>query len=488
MGDVKSALRDLQTNYILIGATKTSRIAAAEDVRTLLAKEQTIQGYTPEFLNLKLQRQEALAGAEQSEITALIDYNTAMAQLYTATGTGLERNGVSFSAPNAIVEPKTSDLFPDFPSSRCAPRPTRSARNNRGALCRPRSPTSPPPSIASAPAASSPSPPKPCTASAPTRSVRRRSSRIYLLKDRLSINPLIVHVSGPDMAAKLVADWTPDAAALARMFWPGPLTLVLPRPVPGTGTATHRVASSPNTPIVGQALPLIVPDIVPAGGPTIAVRCPDHPVALSLLFGLGSPLVGPSANLSGGVSPTTAAHVRESFDPADVLILEGGPCRAGIESTVVSLAADRPRILRPGLIGAGEIATIIGRPVEEHAPASASSSTPSGPLPSPGLLARHYAPRTPARLLLADEIRWLLQGHTGSRGFVVIAHERMNIPPPHTLLVLPNDAQDFAFEIYAALRRADEQSPEAILIQRPPSDEGAWGAILDRLTRATAPP
>ena len=295
----------------------------------------------------------------------------------------------------------------------------------------------------------------------------RAVRRVYELKGRPGINPLIVHVSGPEMAARLVEEWTADAAALARMFWPGPLTIVLSRV---QGTATLRVAN-----------PLRVPDLVTAGGSTIGVRCPDHPVALALLFGLGSPLVGPSANPSGGISPTTAAHVSESFSPEDVLVLEGGPCRAGIESTVVSLAGERPRILRPGLIGAGEIAAVIGRPVEEG-----RITTGSGPLESPGLLARHYAPTTVARLVdlgeIADAVR-----EVGARGktAVVVTHRAFEVPPPHHLLALPNDAQEYAFHMYAALREADGLRADVILIAHPPSEEGAWGAILDRLRRAT---
>jgi outer membrane protein len=115
VADVKNSLRDLATNYVLIARTRTSRIAAAEDYRTLLAEEDTIQGLTPEFLNLKLQRQQALSAAEQQEVSALVDYNNSMARLYTATGTALERNRIRFSAPPARLDPRTSDLFPDFP-------------------------------------------------------------------------------------------------------------------------------------------------------------------------------------------------------------------------------------------------------------------------------------------------------------------------------------------------------------------------------------
>ncbi len=292
--------------------------------------------------------------------------------------------------------------------------------------------------------------------------------RVYELKGRPSINPLIVHVSGPEMAARLVDEWTADADALARMFWPGPLTIVLPRAVAG---------SSPRA-----ASPFIVPDLVTAGGGTIGVRCPDHPVALALLFGLGSPLVGPSANPSGGISPTAAAHVAESFRAEDVLVLEGGACRAGIESTVISLAGGRPRILRPGLIGAGEIAAVIGRTVDEG-PMPPSTG---GPLASPGLLARHYAPKTPARLVdlaaLADAVR---EEETRGRRVAVLTHAPFEVRSPHQMLVLPRDAEEYAFHLYAALREADALRTDAILIARPPSEDGTWRAILDRLTRAT---
>jgi L-threonylcarbamoyladenylate synthase len=290
--------------------------------------------------------------------------------------------------------------------------------------------------------------------------------RVYALKGRPANNPLIVHVSGPEMAARLVREWTADADALARMYWPGPLTLVLPRAPAAEGKQR-------------------VPDVVTGGGDTIAVRCPDHPVALSLLFGLGSPLVGPSANPSGRVSPTTAAHVREAFAPEDVMVLEGGPCRAGIESTVVDLSCARARILRPGLIGAGEIAAVLGRPVQEGPVEIAPGS-----LPSPGLLARHYAPRTPARLFEPGELSALLREAEASPqgGAVVISHDELAVScPPHTHMAMPSDPEHYAFHLYSSLREADEVKPAIILIQRPPNELGVWQAILDRLLRATTP-
>jgi len=287
--------------------------------------------------------------------------------------------------------------------------------------------------------------------------------RVFQLKGRPAINPLIVHVSGPEMATRVVAEWTDDAAALARAFWPGPLTIVLPK--------ADRV-----------------PAIVTAGGPTVGVRCPDHPVALALLFGLGSPLVGPSANLSGQISPTDAEHVRQSFRPEDVLVLEGGPCRTGIESTVVSLA-DRARVLRRGMIAAGEIAAVIGRPVAEPSDVGLATAAPStGPLPSPGQLPRHYAPRSPARLFDSPDLPALLRDPAlAQRGAVVIAYDGPPVTPPHRLIRMPRDPQDYAYQMYAALREADALKPAIILVQRPPRDPGLWEAISDRLRRATSP-
>ncbi len=303
--------------------------------------------------------------------------------------------------------------------------------------------------------------------------------RVYALKGRPAINPLIVHVSGPEMAARLVTDgaWNDDAALLARMYWPGPLTLVLPR---ATGTATLRVAPDDSNPTrsVGVPTPMPVPDLVTAGGPTIAVRCPDHPVALALLFGLGTPLVGPSANLSGTVSPTQASHVREAFTAEDVMVLEGGACRAGIESTVLDLSTPRARVLRPGLIGAGELAAVLGRPVEEggkhHGP---------GPLASPGMLARHYAPRTRAMLVEASVLADALRAYPA--GAVVVSRGSVDVPPPHHILEIHGDAQEYAHFMYSALREADAKNMSAILIVRPPEDSPLWMAIHDRLRRAT---
>src|SRR5688572_5457056 len=233
-------------------------------------------------------------------------------------------------------------------------------------------------------------------------------ARVYELKGRPARNPLIVHVSGPEMARRVVAGWPDEAEALARAFWPGPLSIILPK---SNG----------------------VPDLVSAGGPTVAVRCPLHPMALALLFEFEGPLVGPSANLSGQVSPTSSEHVRDAFGDTDVIILEGGRCSAGIESTVLSLADLRtPRVLRPGLVGPEEIARVLGRSVGMIDPRSAAHD---GPLASPGLLDRHYAPRTPARLFGASDWPTIIDDQQGAA--VVLTHRLRDVEPPHRVIAMP---------------------------------------------------
>jgi L-threonylcarbamoyladenylate synthase len=278
-------------------------------------------------------------------------------------------------------------------------------------------------------------------------------ARVFALKGRPSTNPLIVHVSGPEMARRVTAEWPEWAERLARWFWPGPLTLILPKAA-------------------------CVPSIVTGGGGTVAVRCPDHPVALALLFHYQRPLVGPSANKSGGISPTTAEHVRSAFAGEDVMVLEGGACRTGIESTVVDVSGADPAVLRPGAVGATEIAAVLRRPVR----IDEGTHTGVGPSVSPGRMARHYAPRTPARMFGAEEWPGVLP-RDGSA--VVITHEERRADPPHRVIRLSSEAAGYAAGLYAALHEADALGATVVLIERPPAGDGIWSAVLDRLTRAT---
>ncbi len=282
-------------------------------------------------------------------------------------------------------------------------------------------------------------------------------ARVFELKGRPAHNPLIVHVSGPAMARRLVDHWSEDAQRLAEAFWPGPLTLVLARS--------------------GE-----VNDLITGGGGTVALRAPDHPVALALIERFGSPLVGPSANPSGRVSPTTAQHVRDAFSPEDVMVLDGGACRAGIESSVVDLTEDPPRVLRPGLVSPQEIARVLGRPV-----ARAGERGAVGVARSPGLLAQHYAPVAPATLYEIEQWPELARAHAGER---VVALARGSVPPAPglTVIAMPRTAREYASRLYAALREADALRPSVIAIERPPErdaeDPDLWAAIEDRLSRA----
>ncbi|MBC7772339.1 MAG: threonylcarbamoyl-AMP synthase [Pyrinomonadaceae bacterium] len=285
-------------------------------------------------------------------------------------------------------------------------------------------------------------------------------ARVFALKGRPSFNPLIVHVSGPDMARRVVSSWPDAARQLAMHCWPGPLSIVLPK--------------HPD-----------VPESV-TGGPgstSVAVRCPDHPIALALLYEFGAPLVGPSANLSGTVSPTTADHVRTAFSSTDVLVLDGGPCATGIESTVISLMDPIPRLLRPGVVSAEELTQVLGITVESSTPAQADSTVP---LPSPGMLSRHYAPRTPTTLFDTPALASQLSRLSAGARAVILARDPLTISPPHLLIPMPGDPAAYAARLYAAFHEADQLQPTILLVQTPPSTEGVWQAIWDRLKRASA--
>lgn len=279
--------------------------------------------------------------------------------------------------------------------------------------------------------------------------------RVFELKGRPPHNPLIVHVADEAMARSVASAWPKAAHKLAEAFWPGPLTIVVPKRAN-------------------------VPDIVTGGGPTVAVRCPAHHLTLTLLHAFGRPLVGPSANLSGRVSPTTADHVRRAFSEEDVYVLDGGPCRGGIESTVVALTPS-PRVLRRGLIGPDQIAAAIGQPVEV---VEGVHESDAGAAPSPGLLARHYAPVTPTQLFLPGDWPGVLPE---GRCAIVLTHRMRPVEPPHRIIQMPAAAEAYAAQLYAALREADAGGGSVILIERPTDEGPLWDAIRDRLTRAAAP-
>lgn len=282
-------------------------------------------------------------------------------------------------------------------------------------------------------------------------------ARVFALKARPANNPLIVHVSGPEMARRVVDRWTDDADRLAKAFWPGPLTLVLAK------------ASD-------------LPDAVTAGGPTVGVRCPDHPLALALIEAAAMPLVGPSANPSGRLSPTTADHVADAFPDADLLVIDGGACRAGIESTVLDLTGPTPRILRPGVIGPEAIAAALGRELDT----SPTRHDADSPALSPGLLGAHYQPRTPVRLTTTPSDEHLRPDDA------LIAWSLADHPGGGPLLPIPSQPASYAAALYARLHQADRLSAFAIVVECPPeadnpADRAVRDAVMERLARAAAP-
>ncbi len=274
--------------------------------------------------------------------------------------------------------------------------------------------------------------------------------RVYALKGRAADNPLIAHVLGPEQARRVAAGWDERCDRLARRWWPGPLTLVLPR----AGT---------------------VPPTATARWPTIAVRAPAHPVARQLIEAFGGPVSAASANLSGRISPTTAEHVADEFaDVEDLLVLDGGACPVGIESTVVDLTGDVAGVLRPGVVGVLELRELLGE-------VACLETATQGP--GPGTAGRHYAPRATAELVEGSALDERLASLRETA--VVLCFDGTAVAPPHRPIVMPPTAADYAARLYASLHEADGLVGHGrILIVRPPSEEGPWRAVCDRLRRA----
>jgi L-threonylcarbamoyladenylate synthase len=268
-------------------------------------------------------------------------------------------------------------------------------------------------------------------------------ARIYEAKGRPASSPLIVHVAAIEMARGLAREWPVEANVLAGRYWPGPLTVV--------------VAKRP-----------IVPDIVTAGLGTVALRMPSHPVALELIRRAGVPIAAPSANRFMQLSPTTAEHVRASLGGKVDMVLDGGPCDVGIESTVVSLACDPPMLLRPGMISKEEIEQMLERRLAVAGPVE-------GAHPSPGMHERHYSPRTQVHLVRGDS---LPEGD----GAYLYLHRPLRAA---LVIAMPDDASRYAQQLYDALHRADAASLQWIAVELPP-ETPEWLGILDRLRRAAA--
>jgi L-threonylcarbamoyladenylate synthase len=284
---------------------------------------------------------------------------------------------------------------------------------------------------------------------------------IFRAKGRPAGNPLIVHVADAAMARSLSAAWPVAAEALAAAFWPGPVTLVVPK---------------------GRQ----VPAIVTAGGDTVALRCPAHPLARRLIERSGIPLAAPSANRSERLSPTTAHHVLASLGNRIDLILDAGPAAEGIESTVVDCTTSPPRILRPGPVAAAAIEAVLGGPVAVG-PAAESAG---GPARSPGQLPRHYCPRTPLELPADPPARVAELVAAGQRvGWLVLADaeaaRRLAASGDLVAVPMPADPAGYARSLYAILHALDERQLDRIVADPPPAGD-AWQAVRDRLSRAAS--
>jgi len=280
---------------------------------------------------------------------------------------------------------------------------------------------------------------------------------VFALKGRPSDHPLIAHVAGPAELEAWGAPLPARALELARRYWPGPLTLLVP----------HH----------GRALPQLC-----GGLPALALRAPAHPLAQELLRAFGGALAAPSANRFGRVSPTTSAHVRAEFGAQAPFVLEGGPCRVGLESTILDLSGARPALLRPGAVPREELEHVLGEPLAE----------PSAGVRAPGLLAAHYAPRARVRLValerLGEELRAARAARANARiGALLGERERAELSPAElegiACIAWTGELDERARRLYAALREADELGLEQLFAVAP-SEHGLGAAIADRLRRA----
>lgn len=283
-------------------------------------------------------------------------------------------------------------------------------------------------------------------------------AKIFEIKGRPRLNPIIVHVADVEMAKHCVTVFPPLAEQMARAFWPGPLTLVLPRA-------------------------LAIPKIVTAGGETVGIRWPSHPLIQAVIRQCDFPLAAPSANLSNQISPTNARHVHDQLHGKIPAIVDGGQSAVGIESAVLDLTVSPPQILRPGMIHAESLAAA-------GLTAVAGSPAETGTLKSPGQLEKHYAPK--AKLLVLNwrdeaELKLKIQNSKyQTQNCHIIAHTVVpSVEQFARVCVIPHDAEAFARAIYAELHRCDEAGAQTIVVEAPP-DASEWTGIADRLRRAAA--
>jgi len=306
--------------------------------------------------------------------------------------------------------------------------------------------------------------------------------RIYAVKGRPATSPLIVHVASVEMARSLVAEWPEAAERLARQFWPGPLTLVLKKRLAIAG-------------VVGDT----IPDIVTAGLGTVGLRMPSHPIALAVIRAAGVPLAAPSANRFTELSPTTAEHVRHGLGSDVDLIIDGGACEIGIESTVlslgspmipVSLAVEQDpchgghrdhrgtlTLLRPGSISRAQLEALVG-------PIVVAQEVEAGAHPAPGMHPRHYSPRTKLYLVRNGDLDGCLRNGEKRKGiYLRHRHAPNSSEAGFVIRQMPLAAGDYAAALYDVLHQADATGYDWIAVDLPPND-AEWEAIHDRLKRA----
>jgi L-threonylcarbamoyladenylate synthase len=294
---------------------------------------------------------------------------------------------------------------------------------------------------------------------------------IFAAKGRPATNPIIVHVADVDAAKSLVSNWPEIADHLASRFWPGSLTLILPK---------HPQ----------------VPDAVTAGGPTVGIRVPAHPVALALLNAAELPIAAPSANRATQISPTTAEHVFRSLNGRVDMILDAGPTPGGLESTVIDLTVQPPKLLRPGLVSIAELNALIGEVNVGHA---YIRSTNEEPARSPGQQPRHYAPR--AKMVVSPQpeadvknlvgtvnrIGWLrLPSTDPSTPGAGLSRDGSVEIDSLVIIDMVNEPIGYAARLYAALHKLDDAQVDVIVVDLPPGNT-EWLAIHDRLRRAAHP-
>jgi L-threonylcarbamoyladenylate synthase len=284
--------------------------------------------------------------------------------------------------------------------------------------------------------------------------------KIFEIKGRPASHPLIVHLDSVRFLHRWAREVPPPALRLAERFWPGPLTLVLPR--------------APN-----------VLDLVTGGQDSVAVRVPSHPMAQQLLHAFGGGIAAPSANRYGHVSPTRAEHVREEFGDAVRIVLDGGECQVGLESTIVSCLGEELQLLRPGQISLAQLRQAAGAPVAEP---GAAHEAGAGAAPRvPGSSVAHYAPRTPLRLVSDGQIERLAGelARGGKRVGVLAQRSPLGAFRHVTWVNAGTRPDNYAHDLYANLRTLDKAGATCLLVQEVPAD-ARWDAVRDRLARAAA--